>query len=241
MLHEEERALQAWQKAIEEEPANPGIRLNRSIALIRLKRFPEAVDEIDRAIHLVPDEHEYKIHKAHIYERMGQTEEAAAVIEDVLRKSPDNLHALQHYAQELTDLGRYQDAAAAIERVLGAKPDDPTYLNLLGITLDHLDRKDESLVAYTRAIALDAEDALYRINRASLLVKVGRDGEAGEDLAWLLQPTRLAQFREKYARTAADHPYFEPLRSHPTHSATFKHLVGADEWLADDPGGIDAT
>lgn len=233
MLGDEEAALATWETAAKREPDNPVIWVERSIALLRLNRLPEALEEIDRAIDLAPNEPEFQIRKAHIYEVMGELSNARQIIRDVLKKSPDNRHALGHLASELIDLGNYEEALPIVRRVAETKPHDGRNFNLLAICLDHLGHHEEALQSYENAVENAPTDSLYRLNRASLLVKMGHDTDAEKDMAWLMEPRHLAQFRQRYAQKARDHAYFAPLRSHPTFSIKFQHLVSSDKQSED--------
>ncbi len=121
----------------------------------------------------------------------------------ILKKDPNNLAALIELANVLAELKRFDDAEGAFQKALTV---DPKYarLHLLYATLQARRGRDEAALAQVEtALEIDRRDPDAYIQKAQLLQKLHRDGEAEEILRQAL----------------ADNP------DYPRLNAVFAHLV----------------
>jgi len=97
--------LKAWtmiQKALSLEPENSAYLDTAAWILYRLGRYPEALNYINRALSVLPDDHEMLYHKAMILLSMNQGDTANELLQKSLKKNPDykpardQLEAMNH-------------------------------------------------------------------------------------------------------------------------------------------------
>jgi len=128
---------------------------------------------------------------ANAYRRQGDLVPAAESYHEVLRIVPGYLTARYELATILDSLGRTSEAIhhfrlavrTPVEPALGEGPALAASAHTgLGIALVRCDEDDEAIEHFRKAIELDpdAPDALPRLHLASLLVTLGREGEAIE-------------------------------------------------------------
>lgn len=181
LFGEDEKALLLYTQLIGLNPDNPAYYERRSTILHRLERYPEALEDIARAIELDPDNAEYYHSRAITLHKIGQYEQALADRTKAIELAPSNasyyaqrgitLHAMKEYERAL------EDKTKAIE----LDPDHADYYYGRAVTLYAMERYDEALPDDTRAIELDPSKEKFYKSRAMTLRKLGRKKEARQD------------------------------------------------------------
>ncbi len=90
------------------------------------RMYQQALDDIDKAITLAPDEPLYRLERAVIQLRVGNFEEALQAAQTAGRMAPDSADAQRLAALALEQLGRKAEAAEAMKKAkeLGADDED---------------------------------------------------------------------------------------------------------------------
>ncbi|WP_313388697.1 tetratricopeptide repeat protein, partial [Rhodospirillum rubrum] len=86
-------------------------------------------------------------------------------------------------ALKLLEAGLVESAAIPVAQALERDPDDPRAHHLAGLIARRGGDGALALAAFTRGLAVAADDAPLRIERAGLLLDLGRAEEALADLA----------------------------------------------------------
>ncbi|HZZ66764.1 MAG TPA: tetratricopeptide repeat protein [Phenylobacterium sp.] len=119
--------------------------------------------------------------------REGRREDAIDELTAVLTEAPDQLaETYLTLGRQLYLAGRFRDAERCTARALDRHPGAFALWNLQGVLMRVLRRPDEALAALDRAVALQPEEIGPRVNRGSVLLDLGRAGEARAAFAELL-------------------------------------------------------
>jgi len=113
--------------------------------------------------------------------RAADFEAAERHARDAVRGAPDDAGAWRLLGATLAQAGRLDEARAALEQAVRAAPDDPGAVGDLGNVLRLAGDAAAALECYGRTLARSPADHAARLNRASLLAELGRDGEALDD------------------------------------------------------------
>ena len=141
-------------------------------------RMTEALEKIDAALALAPDDAEMHLNRANVLKSMGQAEDALAGYDQALALKPGWAQAENNRGTVLKALGRFEEALAAYDRALAANPNNPEALNNRGSVLEDLKRPAEALAAYDRALRLAPRFAAAFNNRGSALLTLHRFADA---------------------------------------------------------------
>ncbi|MFO1420113.1 MAG: glycosyltransferase [Candidatus Competibacteraceae bacterium] len=145
-----------------------------------------ALDAIDRALALQPDDHNLLLDRVLACLALNRYDEALAGTERMLALTSDDSEALLYRIDALKGLKRSAEGLAGCERLL-ALLDLPIQQRLKGLHnqvtfLFQLDRWDEALATVERALALAPGDFTFRLSRARLLRRLRRFAEALDEI-----------------------------------------------------------
>jgi len=157
------------------------------------KNSEAAVELIDRALQLKPDDAEAFNNRGVALRDLKRHEEALASYDRALQLKPDYAEALTNRGVALGDLKRYQEALVSYDRALQLKPDYAEALTNRGVALGDLKRYQEALASYDCALQLKPDYAEALSNRGNALRDLRRHEEA------LASYDRALQLKPDYA------------------------------------------
>jgi tetratricopeptide (TPR) repeat protein len=190
-----DRAVEAYREALKLEPDYLMARFNLGTVLGRMRRYPEAIAELRRALVTPRDL------------MRGETEGTVASIHNnlanVLLESGALAEAVEHYqaaiklygsdvegdtafnaqfnlGRALDALGRPAEAVDAFEAALRADPDNPNALHGLGRALSRQGRYGEALVPLRRCLRLKPDHVGALDSLSKTLIYFGRFDEVDE-------------------------------------------------------------
>jgi len=116
----------------------------------------------------------------------GQWEAAVADYRALLQQAPDHLPARFHLGVALTDMERWQEAISELQALLARQPLHAEAHNSLGLCYAALAQWEQALDQFGLALAADQQYAVAQMNRAMILLKLGRfrDGWAAYEWRW---------------------------------------------------------
>ncbi|MGV8050256.1 MAG: tetratricopeptide repeat protein [Anaerolineaceae bacterium] len=168
---------------LKEEPENP--LLYCMLAISRQDKPKKAVDPMEKALNLWPDESDWHAIAGSFYEQAGQYQKAANHLEEAIRIMPKNAE----YWQMLGDIKvlekDYHAAKDYFGKAIDLFPDDPEALTSLATINQRLGEHQIAIQCLTKAAELDPQNPLYGESIAeSLLAK--QDFQAALDQANLV-------------------------------------------------------
>jgi tetratricopeptide (TPR) repeat protein len=168
-------AERLFQAAVRANPQAPQGWANLGQALFRLKRAPEALECLDRAIALDPSDSGILTQRGHILLALDRPQEALAIFEGEART-----HPIANYfcGLALAALDQHEAALERFDRALAIAPGDPEILYNRGVALMKLGRYAEAAAACDQALAKRPDHRSAWLNRGRALAQLNRYQEA---------------------------------------------------------------
>ena len=195
-----EQSAEAWGVLCVAHPDEWPSWCNRGLALIELKRWPEAIEALSRGADLNPAEPTLRRALATALSRAGRFQESADELGRWVEASPDDVNNRILFARLLADLGRQDESDIQLDkaaRIAGAPRFEETPDALLAIA-----RKPpggELDVTMLRELA----QLLERTNRTEALqILISAAEREGVELEQLGYAAAAAAFREGHAEEA---------------------------------------
>ena len=138
-----ENAAGLVRRFAQREPHDPRVPRVLSAIEMLLERLDAAVDAIDAALSIAPDNAEYHLHRGHLLHRRGDTEAAAAAFAAAAARDPDNAAVKRAQMTLCLDHGLVTEATAIGGALLHSHPEDKAaaeaVLHLLNRRLDTIE------------------------------------------------------------------------------------------------------
>jgi tetratricopeptide (TPR) repeat protein len=164
-------------------PEDLHVRWYRGVSLMRLRRFDEAMVELDGYISRVPDSREALLLSAMVLSLQDKPEEARARIRTILATSPNDRDALYRLAQIEQRAGDSHAALALLRGLIQSDPEDAASLNDAGYLCAELDTDLTTALDWTsRAVKLEGTNGVYRDSRGWVLYRMGKLDDAIREL-----------------------------------------------------------
>ncbi|MBW4582177.1 MAG: tetratricopeptide repeat protein [Tildeniella nuda ZEHNDER 1965/U140] len=169
------QALVSYEKALELQPANEKVWLNRGDALFRLGRYADAITSYDQAVAIKPDFHTAWKNRGDALLSLERHEDAIASYDRAVAIKPGLHEAWNSRGVALDGLGRYEDAITSYDCAVAIQPDNHKAWYNRGNALGKLRRDKDALASYDRAVAIKPDDhgawcgrgiALFSLERA---------------------------------------------------------------------------
>ncbi|XBQ17288.1 MAG: tetratricopeptide repeat protein [Oceanicaulis sp.] len=158
----------------------PLIRRNRAMAYLALNRPAEALEDLDRALALRPDDAFAQLLAGSAYLDLKQPELAVAAFDAALRRDPDYLSARIGRSAAFVEMGFAEEGVADGREAVAIAPDDAGALNALCWALVKAGRAADGLDICDAAVEADPESGQIVHSRAAALEQLGRHDEAAE-------------------------------------------------------------
>lgn len=169
-----------WEDTVEKRPRNHRARTNLGVALGKLGRNNEALEQLREALRLQPDYAQAANNLGNALAMLGQRQDALVYYRRAIRCKPRYAEAYNNLGATLADLQRYGEAAECYRKAVDFRPRYPEALNNLGEALTQLGRPGEALPHFEEALRLRPGYANAHCNFADALARLGRLAEAAE-------------------------------------------------------------
>lgn len=123
MAGDANRAFGAITIALTLQPGDPDLYTDRAVALASLRRFADALQDLDRALRIDPERAETLVFRAASLRALERVDEAVASVERALALAPDNPEGLLERGILRQLRGDADGARRDWERVLAVAPD----------------------------------------------------------------------------------------------------------------------
>lgn len=161
------RALEYVERGLAVNPVSPGFWSSKGYGLLKLKRYPEAVQALETAIRLQPDFPNAWINLGEAQLRQNQVGKAIVALEKGVQLVPSAADARLYLTQSYALARQYDKAQSHLDMLIRQAPGLPSAWGMqLTIFLEQ-NKKKEALVAYDRLKALNPD--LARTLRAQYL------------------------------------------------------------------------
>lgn len=155
------RADAAAQQALQLEPALALGHVAHAWVLINKGRHEQALDEVERALKLDPDNFFASYCKALVLSKLQRDEEARTWTQAMLRRFPTQHAFANTLGQLYFNQGNYEAAQQAFRLAIRLQPDSSVAYANLNIVLVRQDRADEALRVVQQGLQVRPSAALY--------------------------------------------------------------------------------
>ncbi|WP_406700878.1 tetratricopeptide repeat protein [Singulisphaera sp. Ch08] len=175
-------------------PDDGEMRHQRGHALLKVRRFPQAVEDFNAAFRAASDDPHLLAYRGVARFAAGQLDEAIADLEGSLKSKPDQRDISEQLARACNQLARIlslgpeprRDPARALalaRRALELEPDNPPYLQTIGIALCRAGHHADAISFLERSLAI-GEDRLKALDLLFLAMArhgLGQSEQASAD------------------------------------------------------------
>ena len=153
---EYQKALEAFKKAIEDNPSNPAYYTWLSATYRLLQQYDEAITAAKRAIELLKPNNDsgYYSNLGHAYGMKKQYDEAIKALKKAIEIDPKMSNAYYWMGRFLIEQNAYNEAVEAYKKGIEAAPSNPDLRESLAIAYYRMGRYDDAIVAANKAIEL---------------------------------------------------------------------------------------
>jgi len=149
-----ERAMESTAAAIKLEPDRPSVRFIAALTLFRGGRYPEARQEVERALTLQPTyEDAIRLHGT-ILMRQGDIDGGLVEFKRVMALRPNAVALYSEMGNALYAASRYREALEALERAIELSPGSAINMVRAGATAQAMGERQRALEFYERANAI---------------------------------------------------------------------------------------
>ncbi len=148
------KAQEAFQKAVDADPSDPGHRHGLAEALLDQDKYAEALAQYKKLAELEPGSADNYLREAQLYRRLGQLDQAEASLAHAKQLSPASLEILFNEALLYEDENRYDDAIKVLtDAIAGMKNQTGSgNINALTILYEQLGRAYRGARNYPEAL-----------------------------------------------------------------------------------------
>jgi tetratricopeptide (TPR) repeat protein len=171
-----DEAAEVYARGAAVNAANADIRNSWAAALMDLRRYDEAVVQLDAAIRLEPTHAKAYYNLGLARAGQGRAAEADAAYRRSIALDPEGGEAHYNLGLLLAGQGKLDEAAVEYRRAIALRPNYAEAFNNLGVALIQLGHASEAVDAFRQAVALDPgnEGARQNLSKALALLKGGR-------------------------------------------------------------------
>jgi tetratricopeptide (TPR) repeat protein len=170
--------LTIWSDTVAKRPDSARARNGMALALDHAGRIPEAIQQFEAALRLIPGDVEVRDNLGVTLEHAGRIAEAIQHYETALRLKPNFPDAHSNLGNALLRTGKVPEAIQQYETALRLRPDFAEAQYNLGGALDQAGRTAEAIRHFEAAIRLKPDYADAHNNLGNLLHREGRTPEA---------------------------------------------------------------
>ncbi len=173
-----DHAIDLFNNLIRRKPYEALYHYSFGVALHKMKRYEEALQEKQKAIKLEPDNAMYHDSLSTTLHEMKRYEEALQETQKAIELEPDNAIFHDSLSATLHAMKRYKEALAEAKKAVNLEPDNAKYFDSLGITLCEMKRYEDALQETQKAADLEPDNARYHYNLGKILHILKRYKEA---------------------------------------------------------------
>ncbi len=167
-LGEYQKAINAYQKAIEIKLDMHEAYNNMGNAYNELKEYQKAINACQKAIEIKPDNHEAYYNMGNAYNKLKEYQKAINAYKKAIEIKHDKHEAYYNMGNAYGKLGEYQKAINAYKKAIEIKPDMHEAYNNMGNAYNELKEYQKAINACQKAIEIkpDNHEAYYNMGIA---------------------------------------------------------------------------
>ncbi len=153
--------------------------LDQAFDLMQNKRIPEAIQALQKALQLDPNDPTTHYHLAVLLGRNDQRQESLLEYRKASTLDPDNTLYLENLAEALAQNGDMEGGVHVLQKAIAIRPASAEYHDKLGLLLKSQGDLKGAVAALEKAVALSrGKEGKYKAALADGYYKDGRTGDA---------------------------------------------------------------
>jgi len=172
------RARASADEALAADPKNVSYLILRGMSLIELDQTDEAIEALQQATRIAPDEVDAWRHLAVALMTAGELNEAVDAFRSLLHLRPNSVPVMVDLGNVLFMLGRVEEAIHMMEQACRAQPGDLQILRNLADIYASASRPERALATTAEILELRPDDVLANCDAAWLFLQMERYDEA---------------------------------------------------------------
>jgi len=144
------------------------------------KRIADAINLLETAVTLIPENIVLLHYLARIYIEDVRYDLAIDMLSRILDISPENIDAYWDLGNVYYELGEYENAAAAFEHVLEKRDDNAIFFYQTGLAYESADITDKALSNFLKAVAVNP-DFSPAYKKAAVMFLAQNDRESAKE------------------------------------------------------------
>jgi tetratricopeptide (TPR) repeat protein len=177
-----ETAGAAYRRVLDADPLNEFALNLLGVVLVRMGRYPEALDYLEAAVKTHGGDPETRNNLGLALSGLHRYDEAVVAFRHALGAGGENAEVLNNLGNALAATDRHAEAIPCFERALTVRPLFPACRHNLAISLLAADRPQAALAAIDAALSAEPERTEFLVTRGEILMREGRYEEARENL-----------------------------------------------------------
>ncbi|HEU5376184.1 MAG TPA: protein kinase [Ktedonobacteraceae bacterium] len=161
-----DRALQAYEQAIQLNPENPLAYYGQAKIFWEQQRYEEALKIYDEIVRLSPKDPFFQALKGDALYELGHYTEALAAYDQALALKQDNASWHARRASILYQLQMYVEALHAYDLAIALRPGEAYYYGCKGDILSDMKHDEEALRMYAKAVELDPRESWLKSHKS---------------------------------------------------------------------------
>jgi tetratricopeptide (TPR) repeat protein len=189
-------ALDAWQKAISADPANPDRYLDCTRMLIDLDRYKEATEIVQRGISLVPDDYPLTIRLGAIEMMTGDHAQARDTFRKAIAEHPALALGYVAVAQSYMKDGKDEEALKVLTDARATVPRDFALEYVFGLVSFQLGRQKQAMEALKSAEEMQPSvvEPHYQLGLLHMKMQEWKEAQGEFELVLKLDPNNASTY-----------------------------------------------
>ena len=175
-------ALAALTRAVDAEPDNPDVFLERGALHSQLNNNEMAIRDFEKAAAIAPQDFRGPFNLALVREFTGDLAGAINAIDKAVELNPKNYHVLSKRALLKQKMGDNTGALADLDQAIALSPNEANLFNLRGDIKRELDDVDGAFSDFGKAVTLKPDLGAAYLNRSYAHLSQGQWDSAAKDL-----------------------------------------------------------
>lgn len=160
LLGEIEQAINAFSRALDEDPDNVDVLNQLGICYARLRNWDQAIAVFEKVLRLAPNSSEYLVNLGRAYISGERYVEGAEVLESAVKMKPGELIAHSELAVALSNMGRSEEALQHVRMALELAPGNIDVLIFKGGLLSEQGQLTEAQACFEKAVKMNPKSYL---------------------------------------------------------------------------------
>ena len=198
-----ETAIGLLKRAVESDPEFRSAYMNLGNVFDQLERPQEALNYVERAIELQPDEATARLKKCELLLFLSRDRESVTCYRDIPEGIKLDDVALVNFGIALQHVGEYKDSLQLLEKLVPRLPYNANLQNSIGINYYKIKRYKEAVDAFNTALNLAPDEPEIRFN-LGLAQLAARDKPAALSQYRMLEENNPDLAERLYRRIYAD-------------------------------------